>query len=812
MPDNFADIAFPTAVRDVFTYHIPESLSDRIKTGMRVWVPLQSHKAIGMVVRIHDRKPDFKTRQVLRILDEVPVIGQEMLALTEWIHRFYYASWGEVIQASLPVGLNFVSEKIVRPVRDWNDKANGKDLEFIRSIAEKGEWKLKDVEKRWQNAGIKTVNRLVKKGILELWEEPRIQITPKMERIWKWSVAHPEQAIEKVMHAYPQTKYPKWVNGLLQLKKIGLPARNEAIDKEPLLTNYTLNRIRREGLIDTGEVPARPQEPGFEYNPGKLKRLNESQQKIFEDIARKIDEHSFQNFLLHGVTGSGKTEVYIHALKKVIDMGRGGIILVPEIALTPQTLQRFFEIFGNRIAILHSRLNDRERYEAWKQLQSGEKRIVIGTRSAVFAPVKDLGLIVLDEEHDTSYKQEDPAPRYHAREVAIMRAFQNDAVIVLGSATPSMVSLRAAQTGKSRLLELPGRHARAELPSVKIIDLKQYSGAMRGPLSAPLYLDMEQALERNEQVILLYNRRGFATYFQCESCGQIVECPNCSVSLTYHKLEDHLRCHYCGYSSRVPSRCPVCGENTLKAKGSGTQRVAEEITSLFPSARILRMDQDTTRSKNAHARILNQFGRHEADILVGTQVVAKGLDFSEVTVVGVINSDTELAFPSYRSGERMFQLLSQVAGRSGRSHKPGYVYLQTWKPDHFAIECASRHDYGAFALEELKNREKWGYPPYSRLIRIIFKGRQRSRTSRIAEVFAECLSEAAHHASVLGPGPSSVERRQQHYHWECLLRIDPSNGAMAIEKLLDTTFRLYDKRKPEGSSGVRINVNVDAIE
>ncbi len=485
---------------------------------------------------------------------------------------------------------------------------------------------------------------------------------------------------------------------------------------------------------------------------------------------------------------------------------------MPEISLTPQTIKRFYLIFGDEIAVLHSRLSSRERYEAWHKLKNGEKKIAIGARSAVFAPVQNLGLIIVDEEHDSSYKQFNPAPRYHARETAVMRAYQKNAVVVMGSATPSMIALYGAARQKYTQLRLPARHADIPLPQVKVIDLRQYRSAMRGPLAVPLYEAVEQALDRDEQIILLYNRRGFASYLQCESCGHIAECPHCSVSLTYHKRKKQLRCHYCGYSKRAKSYCMECKENEMKPQGSGTQQVEEEIKTLFPDAGILRMDRDTTSGKNAHAEILNTFDRGEADILLGTQLVAKGLDFPNVTVVGVINADTELAFPSYRSGERMYQLLSQVAGRSGRADKEGVVFFQTWQPDHPAVESAKEHNHQQFARQELAMRKPLEYPPYSRMITFTFKSRDAQKVATIAHLFTKCLQKTANETIVTGPAPAAITKMSGRFIWECNAKIETDKGARHIEMVITRAFKLYKQNKPKGAGKVRINVNVDAIE
>ncbi|MDX1639762.1 MAG: primosomal protein N', partial [Balneolaceae bacterium] len=578
-----------------------------------------------------------------------------------------------------------------------------------------------------------------------------------------------------------------------------------------LLDSYTLNRIAREGVIESEEVESFDLGLRYDYDPSRLKQLNDEQQLALESILERVEEQRYASFLLYGITGSGKTEVYIHALREVLKQGRGGLVLVPEIGLTPQIIRRFYQVFGDQIAVLHSRLSNRERYNAWRALHMGEKRIAIGARSALFAPVPNLGLIVVDEEHDASYKQEDPAPRYHARDAAVMRASFNDAVVVMGSATPSMIALHGARKGKSELLSLGRRPLQAKLPEVHVVDLKQYRSAMKGPLAVPLYDAIGSSLARDEQCILLYNRRGYAYFLQCEECGRIPECPNCSVSLTFHKNRNQLRCHYCGFSTRADEKCNECG-GEIRSIGSGTQQLEEQIGDLFPNAETLRMDFDTTSGKNAHDAILSRFGRGEADLLVGTQIVGKGLDFPNVTVVGVIQADTELAFPSFRSGERLFQLLCQVAGRSGRGDKEGVVYFQTWQPDHPAIQAAKEHSYRTFAKRELSYRKSLNYPPFSRIIRFTFKGKQEKRVQQVAAVFTECLTKTGRNLPALGPSPATLKKVQQYYRWETLVKIPTGWRADAIEKLLDGVFESYEKIKPPRTSSVRINVNVDAME
>ncbi|MDX1617329.1 MAG: primosomal protein N' [Balneolaceae bacterium] len=813
---QFAEIVFPTAVRHPFTYAVPEKFVDRIQPGVRVWVPLQKHKSIGMVVAVHDKAPDFNTRPVEKILDDKPILSDELLRLTRWIHKFYYCGWGEVIQTALPVGLNFYSEKYIEANEAARDASfSGIEAEILHEIRQHEHYPYDEAQKRWSDGKYKkALERLVREGAIEVWERPALKMKPQKEKQWNW---HPQRTlsdIDEFIQAYVDkgTEY-KWIEALKELRDIGLPRlQRELTGQSDLLEYYTLNRIAEEDLIQSEEVEVTGTIEGLEHDPSKIKTLNKKQKKAFDEIRKPLEEGTFASFLLYGVTGSGKTEVYIHALKKAVQKGNGGIVLVPEISLTPQTVKRFYQIFGDTIAVLHSGLTDRDRYNAWKELRRGEKQIVIGARSAIFAPVKNLGLIIVDEEHDSSYKQADPAPRYHGRDVAIMRSYLNDAVVVMGSATPSMNVLYNARKGKSTMLTLPSRHKGATLPEVNVLDLKQYRSAMRGPLAVPLFKAIDTALENGEQIILLHNRRGFSSFLQCQDCGHIPECPNCSVSLTYHRVRDVLRCHYCGYSEKIPSRCGFCNSGEIKKQGIGTQQVENQLKELFPESGITRMDRDTTSRKGSHERILDAFGEGEIDILVGTQLVAKGLDFPNVTVVGVINADTELAFPSFRSAERMYQLLSQVSGRSGRADKPGKVFLQTWQSNHFAIQCAREHDHRTFARQEMARRKDLYYPPYSRIVAFQFKSRDSQKVAQVAHAFTRCLRETTAEYPVLGPSPAAITKMQGFIRWESMLKLDPGQKTSEIEHLLDRTFAHYDTQKPKGTSSVRINVDVDAIE
>ncbi len=792
---------------------------------MRVWVPLRKEKTIGMVVRIHEIEPDFKTRPVLRQLDDEPVMSINMLQLTEWIHRFYYCSWGEVIQAALPVGLNFVSEKWVRLSHkifrsDKNSSGTYDDSGLSTGLEDRERMILKEIknnpvtlreaEKRWRDTPeAALLKKLIQRNYLEIWQEPRQKVSYRKVKVWEWADGVDPETVSGVVD---QEKKLKWIQALQVLQDHKLPKSHQELLEDDKITDYTLRRIQQEGLITSEEQEQKGESAEeYPYQPEAISRLSKDQEEVFRTIRNSLDNRQFDSFLFYGVTGSGKTEVYIHTLKHTLWQDRGGIVLIPEIALTPQTVRRFYQIFGDQIAVIHSRLNDRERYEAWQGLKTGEKRIAIGPRSAVFAPVRDLGLIVVDEEHDSSYKQYDPSPRYNARDVAILRASLEEAVVVLGSATPSMTALRGVHRKKHKMLELSSR-LDLEMPEVKVLDMKQYRSAMRGPLTIELYQEVDNALNREEQVILLYNRRGFASYLQCEDCGHIPQSPDCSVSLTYHKNRDILLCHYSGYTRKADKVCMQCRSSRLSKKGTGTQQVETEVQKLFPKARLLRMDRDTTTGKKSHQEIYDKFLNGKADILIGTQLVSKGLDFPNVTVVGVLSAETELAFPSYRSGERMFQLLSQVAGRAGRGTKPGKVLVQTWKPDHRAIRFAKVHDYKNFAKEELKEREEFVYPPFSRMIVFHFKGASEKRTEQVAHSFSGTVLSVLPNGSLLGPSPSVIGWMNGLYQWEAHIRINPDHNATAVESLLEKIFQRYEQKKPKGAGSVRITVDVDAVE
>lgn len=808
MPERYADIALYSPVRRLFTYRIPDGVEPSL--GHRVRVPLRRDVVLGIVVHIHDRKPSFRTRPIHSLVDEEPVVNPDQLELAVWIHRFYFCSMGQILQTLLPAGLNLSGEKRVYPGE--RQEAPPDELRAMIEQLQERPRSLKEARSRWrEGSDRKRLNRLLREEWVSVIEDPAGPGAPQPQKGLRWSDRASDRSVETCIGQGRTSKWKQTLDRLWSEKR--LPDTYSRLLEIEGITRYTLDRISEESLVDVVEIE--PEDPvivdaeegsGREPNP-----LRGAQIEAGDAVCKALDQEKFQSFLLHGVTGSGKTEVYIHALSHALRQGRGGIVLVPEIALTPQTVSRFRSVFGSNVAVLHSRLSDRERLDAWNRLRTGEARIAIGPRSAIFAPVQRPGLIIVDEEHDGSYKQIDPAPRYHARDVAIMRAWQQGGVALLGSATPALGSYHAALRGKHRLLELPDRPF-GEMPEVRVLDLKQYRSAMRGPLTVELAEAMEKALAENEQVILLYNRRGFASYLICTDCGHIPQSPGSSVSLTYHRKQELLRCHYTGYSRPRDRVCESCGSQNLVPMGSGTQQIEEEIARLFPDRTLLRMDRDTTSGRHAHQRLYEQFLRGDADILIGTQLVAKGLDFPNVTVVGVLQAETELAFPSWRAGERMFQLLSQVAGRAGRAKKPGTVYVQTWKPDHRSVRFAERHDYKGFASAELAERQSLAYPPWSRMVVFHVRDQEERITQRVAASLARTARAETREGAVLGPSPSVIEQVNGRWNWEVTLKLHPARDDRAIEEVLTAIMERYEREKPEGSGRVQIQIDVDAIE
>ncbi|OPY58456.1 MAG: Primosomal protein N' [Pelotomaculum sp. PtaU1.Bin065] len=625
--------------------------------------------------------------------------------------------------------------------------------------------------------------------------------------------------VKQVHPAIPAEEYDNVLNSLRRAPKQAALLRkamiNPGLTRKELaeaagVSTSVVDALVEKGLLLTSPAvlsrrPGRTAQTQVALDPNGL-ILNNGQKAVFNQVAREIRQGSFNVFLLHGITGSGKTEIYLHAVSIALEAGRQAVVLVPEISLTPQMVELFRERFGGQVAVLHSALSGGERYDEWQRIKEGEAPVVLGTRSAVFAPLPRAGLFVIDEEHESSYKQDDHL-RYHAREVAIKRAQLAGAVVLLGSATPSLESqLKASADGPYRLLKLTDRIDGRPLPLVRVVDMRRETkDGNSGIFSRILVAAVNRRLEKGEQVLLFLNRRGYATFVICRECGLVLRCPRCDISLIYHR-DGRLRCHYCNYTVRSPDLCPTCGSQNIRHFGTGTQRVEEEARQFFPEARILRMDSDTTARKGAHLKIISAFRDRQVDILIGTQMIAKGLDFPGVTLVGVINADTTLHMPDFRAAERTFQLLTQVAGRAGRGDLPGEALVQTYTPDHYSITAAAAHDCDRFYLSEMPVRRSLGYPPFSHLARLLFTHEDEEEVKKGAgqakEILINMLTGSDKNISILGPAPAPLSKIKDRYRWQLVIRASRRDW---LRDVIKESLSLLEK----GPSSIRPAVNVD---
>lgn len=818
-----AEVVLSLPLDQAYSYLVPAELAGEAQVGCRVLVPFGPRRLTGLIVGLQEGGDAAASlKPLLDVLDEVPSFTPEMLRLTKWMADYYVCGWGEVVKAALPTGTDIESEHVVvrTDARDGAWQAHPKARAVLRYLDAHPEATVSALRQQVKDVPLALLRRLERDGLVRLMEEvSRPKVNVRFEKHLRFAPAFRHSGAAHDLAA--QLRGGKQVAVVETLAGFALAGEREPRQADVLAqagaSAATVATLVARGIVEVVEKEVIRSPLGdlpLHEEPPAERTLHGAQQAALEKIRGAVEAGRFEAFLLHGVTGSGKTEVYIAALKEVLARGKTGIILVPEISLTPQTVRRFRAHFGDRIAVLHSRMSLGERFDAWRHLRSGRFSVVIGPRSAVLAPLSNVGLIVVDEEHEASYKQFDPAPRYHARDVAVMRALLNDAVCVLGSATPSLESIANVKWGKYTLLPMPERvpvsNGRiAALPEVRIIDLtlEHKKHQLEGTLSKPLREAISDRLDRREQVILLQNRRGYAPILECQSCGYTPTCHDCSVTLTYHKARRHLRCHYCGLVERVPHACPTCGEADFAQLGSGTQRVEEELAACFPEARVLRMDLDTTTRKNAHHELLDRFGRGDADILLGTQMVAKGLDFSRVTLVGVVNADVGMLLPDFRSSERAFQLLTQVAGRAGRADLKGEVFLQTRNPESDVIRFACRHDYAGFVRTILPERQQLGYPPFGRVVGVEFRGPDEGKVEEIARGWTVLLRESAPGVQVLGPNPAFVSRVKRQYRFHTIVKAPRNQPMLELQNLLRHANHAFG----HPPTGYRIAIDVDPM-
>ena len=797
----YADLVFPINLGQSFTFAVPEALQPVIQLGQRVVAPFGRRNQQGMVVGFRDSidaELAEKIRPIERIVDPMPIFTPSLLELLKWMANYYLTPLGKVIQTAIPSDARLKKELIITWI--GGSEVAERD-EISKYIQEKSPVKLSTLKTKFIAAEvIQQIARLNRNG----WVDLENLFTTRQQRVADFLLL-PEIPSDARQLPRQGSKQLAVYEALLKFPE-GKP--QSVVHAELGASGAVLN-----GLVDKGlllKQPLRPNlDPLKDYHrpPPKTIILNPEQERAKKEIQRAMELREFAPFFLFGVAGSGKTEVYLETAAIALARGESVIILVPEIALAPQLAQRFQQRFGDVVALWHSNLRGPERLQTWQAIQRGEFKIVVGARSAVLTPVKNLGLIVVDEEQENAYKQEDSDPKYHARDVALMRGQIEHTAVILGSATPSLETYYNQITERFKILHLTKRWEKAVPPLVDVVNMaREYEETedWTSPFSRKLRSAIDATIAAGHQIILLQNRRGYAPIIKCKSCGYALACPNDEITLTFHKVGHQVKCHYCGYEAKPPTSCPACGALDLHFGGLGTQKVEEALQALFPEITVCRMDLDTTRQKGAHQKILGDFARQKYQVLLGTQMIAKGLDFENVTLVGVMNADSGLHYPDFRARERTFQLVYQVAGRSGRGVFPGRVVIQTWQPDNFAIQCATRQDVKLFYNKELEDRNELSYPPFSRLVSFDFVGPKRSDVQRVAERVAEILSEFKG-LILLGPAPALIERNREGFRWK--LMVKSAKHTDATGKLLHQAARHIQQRFTHKT--VRMSIDVD---
>ena len=796
----YCDVSLPVPLHQPFTYLMPETLRHRVKVGCRVLVPFGTRKLTGVVLRTHDEAPPAAAREALRLLDEEPALDGELLKLGRWISTYYCAPLGQTLRAMTPLSGEVRHGKIYSLTQSGRDTArqlhlgeNDPDdpsVQILRLLDARPQ-SAAYLTKKIPNAAA-VLKSLEKKGFVDA-EDVAAERDPAKAaaaRLRVEFVARAEGKLPKIerellsyLELHPGT------HGLADLEKIIAKASATARS----LARRNLARLTQEA-VTTGAIPARGPHP-----------LNPHQQGAYDQIYAALEAKQFQTFLLQGVTGSGKTEIYLNAIEATLAAGRSALMLVPEIALTPAVAGQFHHRFGDKVAILHSAFHDSERAQEWRRIRAGQAGVVVATRSGVFAPVRNIGLIVVDEEHDQSYKQQE-TPRYHGRDVAIVRARDAGAVVVLGSATPSVESRYNADRGKYTRLILPERIENRPMPKVQLIDMREefVDTRKQATFSRALIDAVTERLNNGEQTMLMLNRRGFSSFAVCRACGARMECANCSVTLTFHRRDRRMLCHYCNYSARVPERCPKCDSDYLQFLGIGSERVEEELHGAFPRARIARLDRDTVGRKRDMETILAGFRDGDYDILVGTQMIAKGHDIHNVTLVGIVSADIGLGLPDFRAAERTFQLLTQAAGRAGRGNMPGIVLIQTINPDHYAIQCAAAQDYESFYAKEIEFRRAMSYPPFGALANLLIRALSEEEARDRSAALARSL-EPVEGVRVMGPAAAAMVRLKNEYRYQMLLK------AASRKALNETLRRVREFAAAEKWNPVSLVIDVDPV-
>lgn len=809
----YADLILPLPLKERFTYTVPHDMAAALAVGMRACVSFGPSKVYaGIVAEIHHRKPSYNTKDIISLLDEEPIVNAVQIRFWQWMARYYMCSEGEVMACALPSGFRLDSETtvVISPQFDGSiEHLSPSQQAIVRALAQQESMTIRDIERL---TGVKKVLPLIKSLRSEevIWVKSEIseRYKPLQQAYIGWGEAYKTDEARAALFARLEKKAFKQVEVLLAYMDL-VRGSEDGFVPRALLAHKTDNSTALSALIkkEVLQVSSRQQSRLAAQDDEQNRRrhtLSEPQEKALADIKTALSQKDV--CLLHGVTASGKTEVYMQLMEEVLSQGKQVLYLLPEIALTAQMIGRLKARFGEEVGVYHSKYNENEKTEIWQATAEGRYRIVLGARSALFLPFKQLGLIVVDEEHETSYKQQDPAPRYHARDAAIALSALHKAKVLLGSATPSIESYYNALRGKYGLATLFKRHADVRMPAVWVADLK--ANKNRKALFSDFLIEkMTQALSDGKQIMLFQNRRGFSNHLLCTDCGAIPHCKFCDVSLTYHKKQAALVCHYCGYTIPVPEHCETCGSPRLNMAGAGTEKIEEELALLFPDARIARMDIDSTRGKNAYERLIADFEARKIQILVGTQMITKGLDFDNVGVVGILNADNLIFFPDFRAYERSFQLMTQVSGRAGRrAGKEGEVVLQTYSPQHELIRYVMHHDYTSLFESQIAERKHFHYPPYCRLIRVSV----RHRDDVVLEGACQTLSAALKQTfgtRVLGPEYPMVSRISTYYIKNFLLKLEHGKQLDEMKEslslILDRFAALPDYRQ------CRVVVDVD---
>jgi primosomal protein N' (replication factor Y) len=789
----FAEVAVNAAapIRQTFTYRVPDGMT--LAVGQAVYVPFGARTLQGIVTELTELPAYEEARDIEALIEERPIVSEEHIALARWMSEYYLAPLFDCIALMLPAGFKRRPLTYLRPAF-WAAEAAPEltplETEVFESVREHGEIETEALKRAVKGKGVpRAISSLVRKGVLaRAYQLSRPIVAPKV--VTEVRLLKPEaDVITEVQELRDAGSARDLRRAVLLDALLWEPEMPLSRARKLGLTPALLRDLEADGVVAVEDVTiVRDPLAGRTFPPREPPQLTEDQHVATGRLVDALDSGHSQVFLLHGVTGSGKTEVYLAALDHAVSLGKRAIVLVPEIALTPQTIRRFAERFPGEVAVLHSELSLGEQFDVWHEIRDGRYKVVVGPRGALFAPQPDLGIVVLDEEHEWTYKQEEMSPRYHARRAAEELCRLTGATVVLGSATPDVETHFRAQEGDFRVLELPqrlirrdGRVEPALLPEVEVVDLREeLKEGNRSIFSRSLAQDMRSALDAGEQIMLFLNRRGTASFMQCRDCGHVPECRSCAVALTYHAPANALICHYCHRRTPLPGGCPACGSGRFRPIGLGTERVEEEVRQEFPGARTLRWDRDVTGGRDSHEAILAKFLAHEADILIGTQMIAKGLDIPLVTLVGVVSADIALHLPDFRAGERTFQLLEQVAGRAGRGPRGGKVIIQTYSPDHYAIEAAGKHDYHALYTHEIDFRRRTGYPPFGRIARLTFAHTNSGYAQRqAAEVTVRLRSEITRlglpNIDVLGPAPAHIPRIRGRWRWNILVRgADPA--------------------------------------